>query len=141
MPFSAPSAPQCYILCMSTGKKITQLREEVGMHQNVLAKKLGVHYQSIGRWERDEVIPDGANIIKLCALFKVTADYLLFDNVPRDGRVDIHDSHLMQQFERIDLLDEPQRAVVKELLDAFILKGKLQKDIAELDQRSTKAKR
>ena len=120
---------------MSTGKKITQLREEVGLHMNVLAQKLGVHYQSIGRWERDEVIPDGANMKKLCTLFKVTADYLLFDNVPRDGRVDIHDSHLMQQFEKIDLLDKDQRAVVSKFLDAFILKEKLEKDIEEMKQK------
>lgn len=126
---------QCYILHMSTGKKIAQLREENGMHQGDLAKKLKVHYQSVGRWERDEVSPDG-NIVKALAdLFNVTTDYLLVENAPRDGRVDIHDPHLMRQFEKIDLLEESQRAVVKEFLDAFILKGKLEKDIEEIKKK------
>ena len=131
---------QCYLFPMIIGKRIIQLREEKGLSQNELAEKLKVHSQSVGRWEREDTIPSADDVMKLAEVFAVTTDYLLFDNAPRDGRVDIHDPHLMQQFEKIDLLDEDQRFIVRQFLDAFILKGKLQKDIAQLDPKTIKAK-
>lgn len=121
---------------MSFGKKIAQLRQETSLSQRDLAKKFGVHFQSIGRWERDESMPDAQDIKKLAEFFKVTTDFLFFENVPRDGKVDIHDLDLMRQFEDADGLPDEKRAVVKQLLDAFLLKEKIEKDI----NRSKKAR-
>ena len=115
---------RCYIDRMSTGKKITQLREEIGISQRELARRIDVHYQSVGRWERDESLPDTDALIKLAALFKVTTDYILFDNTPRDGKVDITDIDLLNLFETASQLDDEKRAVVKKLIKAFVFTEK-----------------
>ena len=38
---------------MTIGQRIKEARENAGMTQAELAKKLGIPYQSIGQWERD----------------------------------------------------------------------------------------
>jgi transcriptional regulator with XRE-family HTH domain len=119
---------------MSMGKKIAQLREEVGLSQKALAKTLGVHFQSVGRWEREEGVPDATDLKKMAELFKVPTDYLLFDDVPRDGRVDIPDLHLLYQFEEASTLDEEKRTVIKQLLDAFLFKEKIEKIEKNMDK-------
>jgi hypothetical protein len=64
----------------------------------------------------------------------VSADYLLFEGAPRDGRVDIPDSVLLKLFEEISTMDEETRTVVKQLLDALVFKKKVSQ---ELDRRAS----
>jgi transcriptional regulator with XRE-family HTH domain len=123
---------------MSIGKKITQLREEMGISQRELARKLGVHYQSIGRWEHDETIPDANDLRKIAEFFKVTMDYLFFDNVPKDGRIDIPDVDLLRMFEEVSTMDEQTVSLVKQFLDSFLFKKKILQDI---EKRPHRAKR
>jgi len=129
---------QWYIDAMSIGKKITQLREEMGISQRELARKLGVHYQSIGRWEHDETIPDANDLRKIAEFFKVTMDYLFFDNVPKDGRIDIPDVDLLRMFEEVSTMDEQTVSLVKQFLDSFLFKKKILQDI---EKRPHRAKR
>src|SRR5690554_1401967 len=56
---------------MSIGKRITKLRNALKMTQEELAEKLDVSRQSIFKWEKDLVIPEMDNIIRL------SKDYLL----------------------------------------------------------------
>ena len=114
-----------YIPGMSVGKKIAQLREESGISQRELARKLKVHFQSIGRWERDDTMPDAMDIKKLAEFFKVSMDFFFFDNVPRDGKVDINDLELLNLFEEASRLDEKKREMVKSFLKAFVLREKI----------------
>ena len=110
---------------MSISKKIVQLREELGLSQKALAQKIGVHFQSVGRWEREDGVPDASDLMKLAELFKVPTDYILFDDVPRDGKIDIKDIDLLNLFEAASQLDEKKRETVKDLLKAFIFREKM----------------
>ncbi len=123
---------------MGIGKKITQIREEMGISKRELARKLGVHYQSIGRWEHDETIPDANDLRKIAEFFKVTMDYLFFDNVPKDGRIDIPDVDLLRMFEEVSTMDEQTVSLVKQFLDSFLFKKKILQDI---EKRPHRAKR
>lgn len=40
-----------------TGAEIRAFRERLGMTQQELADALGVHYMTVGRWERGEMEP------------------------------------------------------------------------------------
>lgn len=58
-------------------QRILQLRKQYGFSQEQLGEKLGVSRQAISKWESGTATPDVDNIIAMCDLFDVTADYLL----------------------------------------------------------------
>ena len=61
---------------MSLGGKIKLLRK--GKYtQEELAELLGVHINTIVRWERDERVPDANKLKILAKVFGTTTDYLL----------------------------------------------------------------
>lgn len=45
---------------VSIGKNIKTLREERSLTQEQLAEKIGVTFQAVSSWERDEYIPETA---------------------------------------------------------------------------------
>ena len=53
---------------MSIGTNIKRLREEHKLTQEQLAEKLGVTYQAVSSWEREEYRPDTDKLIKLAAV-------------------------------------------------------------------------
>lgn len=59
------------------GERIRELRLGNNLTQKELAQKLGVDFRSVSFWETERYEPNISQIIKLCALFDVTADYLL----------------------------------------------------------------
>ena len=107
---------------MIIGNQIEALREQNSWTQAELARKLGVHVQTVGRWERGQSLPDAADIVHLAKLFKVTSDHLLFEGAPPDGRIDIPDLELLILFEDLCALDQAPRDLVKEFLKAFVLR-------------------
>lgn len=64
---------------MTIGDKILNMRKARGWSQEELADRVGVTRQAISRWESDSAKPDADNIITICDLFGVSADYLLRD--------------------------------------------------------------
>ncbi len=62
---------------MSIGKTIRDLRKEKGLSQTELANALYLSQDTISLWELDKSLPDAKNIICLCKIFNVSADYLL----------------------------------------------------------------
>lgn len=70
---------------MSIGKNIRKLREkrilEDGskLTQEKLAEKLGVSFQAVSAWERDEYLPETANLINLAKFLDVSVNEILDD--------------------------------------------------------------
>lgn len=64
---------------MTMAEKILALRKKAGLSQEELAEKLGVSRQAVSRWEMGSAFPDAPNILGLSRLFKVSTDYLLYD--------------------------------------------------------------
>lgn len=61
--------------------KLTALRKKAGWSQEDLAEQMNVSRQSVSKWEGAQSIPDLAKIIQLSALFGVSTDYLLKDEI------------------------------------------------------------
>ena len=63
----------------STAKKLRELRVGNGLSQADVARELGVSQQTYSKYENlDKVVPiDSETIKKICALYGVSADYLL----------------------------------------------------------------
>ena len=58
-------------------EKIVELRKQKGLSQEELAEQLGVSRQAVSRWELGQTLPDITNLLQLCELFGVSADYLV----------------------------------------------------------------
>ena len=54
---------------MSIGTNIKGIREERGLTQEQIAEALGVSFQAVSSWERDEYKPDTDRVIKLAEVF------------------------------------------------------------------------
>ena len=66
---------------MTIGKKISYLRNLIGLTQEELAEEIGVSRQTISKWEIDQMLPQTDKVVLLCKTFKVTTDELLIDNI------------------------------------------------------------
>ena len=110
---------------MPLHKKIAALRKEHKWSQKDIAEKVRVDYKNVSRWETGRSIPSTEAVTKLSEIFGVTTDYLLFDNVPRNGKVAINDPELLEKFEEISSLDEEDREAIKRIIAAMIFKGKV----------------
>ena len=58
-------------------ERIKTLREQAGMSQEKLAKRLGITRSSVNAWEMGISAPSTQYIAELAGLFRVSADYLL----------------------------------------------------------------
>ena len=58
-------------------ERLKELRIENNMSQSDLARVLKISPACINRWETNQRIPNIESIIPLCALFKVSAGYLI----------------------------------------------------------------
>ena len=72
---------------MLIGNRITNYRKQKGISQEELAEKLKVSRQAISRWENDEVVPDGANLIKMSEFFGASIDEILGNNTKTTSEV------------------------------------------------------
>lgn len=57
--------------------RLKELRMELNLSQQALAKTIGVTQKAIDFWEKDVNEPKASYIIKLAKFFNVSSDYLL----------------------------------------------------------------
>ncbi len=67
---------------MTIGQKIAVLRTAMQMSQEQLAERIDVSRQSVSKWESDQSLPEVGKILQLSALFNVTTDELLREELP-----------------------------------------------------------
>ena len=67
--------------------KLILLRKKAGWSQEELAEQMEVTRQSVSKWEGAQSIPDLEKIIRLSALFGVSTDYLLKDEIEETGQI------------------------------------------------------
>ena len=58
-------------------ENIKRLRENAGLSEAALARKLGVTRSSVNAWEMGISVPSTQYIVELSGIFKVSTDYLL----------------------------------------------------------------
>ena len=62
---------------MTTGEKLAAARKAAGYTQEKLAEELGVSFQAVSTWERNESLPDTRHLIALSKALRVSLDRLL----------------------------------------------------------------
>ena len=70
---------------MNLSEKIMLLRKRQNWSQEELAERMGVSRQSVSKWESGASVPELERVAQMCALFGVTADALIRDELALDG--------------------------------------------------------
>lgn len=77
---------------MTLGDKLSKLRKERNLTQELLADILGVSRQAISKWESDTAYPETDKLIRLSNLFDCSLDYLLKDTAETYNNVQTEDA-------------------------------------------------
>lgn len=62
---------------MKMGEKIAEARRAKGLTQEKLANRLGVSFQAVSTWERDENVPDTQHLKQLAQILEISVDSLM----------------------------------------------------------------
>jgi transcriptional regulator with XRE-family HTH domain len=111
---------------MALGEKIKQLRKEKGFSQSVLEKRSGVNAKLLSKYENGRIMPTADTLRKIAEGLEISADYLLFNNVPKNGLSPLKDLELFEKFKEVELMDPENRTMIKSLIDAVLIKTKVQ---------------
>lgn len=114
---------------MSLGVKIKELRKEHGLSQGELAKLAGIHEKLISKYENERIVPTADTLKRIAEALHISSDYLIFDNVPKDGRVELKDLELFSKFREVENMPEEEIETIKKVIDAMIVKSKIQKAV------------
>lgn len=114
---------------MSIAEKIKTLRKEKKWSQDDLSKAISVHTKHISRYENGKASPGPEILKKMADAFGVSTDYLIYEDVPRNGKIKIDDPELLEHFERISQLGEEDKSTIKNVIKAMIMKNEMERVI------------
>jgi transcriptional regulator with XRE-family HTH domain len=104
-------------LTMSLSKRLITLRKDSGLTQQQMADTVGIHVNSIKKYETSQVQPSLDVLKKIAKALHISTDSLLFEAHER-GPSD----ELALQFEAVSQLPHEEQLVIKEVLDSLIIK-------------------
>ncbi len=122
---------------MGLGAKIRALRKEKKLYQKDLGRLAGVHEKLIGKYENEQIIPTADTLRKIAEALGVSSDYLIFDNVPKERKLVILDLGLYERFRKAETLDDADKETIKKVIDAVVLKAKVEKAIRPAEETSS----
>jgi transcriptional regulator with XRE-family HTH domain len=114
---------------MRLGEKIKQLRGERGFSQGLLEQRSGVSAKLLSKYENGRIAPTAETLKKIAEALDISADYLIFDNVPKEGRCQLDDLELFEKFREVERMDVENKKMIVNLIDAVIIKTKVQQAI------------
>ena len=110
---------------MAVGDRIKHLRTAKNMTQSDLSEIVGLTYIQIGRYEKGKSNPSSDVLQKLASALDTTTDFLMSGDTEQ-VQAQLSDKELLKQFREVELMEEKDKSIVKELIDAFITKRKVQ---------------
>lgn len=114
---------------MSLSKRLKEERTSKGLSQQKLAELSETHYSNIGRYERGDAKPSAELINRIAQVLEVSPDYLMNGTLEDKAASNISDQELLSQFKKIEKFPQDKKMIVKELIEAFILKTSLQQQL------------
>jgi transcriptional regulator with XRE-family HTH domain len=117
---------------MTLGEKIRELRKEKGFSQAVLESRSGVNAKLLSKYETGRIIPTADTLKRIAEGLEISADYLLFDNVPKRGLSSLKDLELFEKFREVEQMDPENRNMIKNIIDAVIVKTRVQQVLKPL---------
>lgn len=108
------------------GERLRRLRREKNLSQMELGQAAGLHYTHVGRLERGSASPTAGVLQRLASALDVSVEYLLEGTEDQAVRAKIEDRELLRQFQEVERLPVEDKQVVKTLLEALLLRRKIQ---------------
>lgn len=103
-------------LIMSLPIRLITLRKENSMTQQAMAETIGIHVNSLKKYEAGQAQPSLVVLKKIAKAMHVSTDFLLFDEHERGP------DDMVLQFEAVSQFSEEEKKITKALLDGLILK-------------------
>lgn len=122
-----------WFLNMQFPERLTMLRKARGLTQQALAEMAGVAVLQIRRYEGGNSQPTLDVIRRLAIALGVSADMLVFNEQERGPG-----EQLRYQFETISRMPQHEQDVIRELLDAMIIKNQVAGAMARVTQGAAK---
>ena len=114
---------------MPLGAKIKEVRKEQGLSQGELGRLSGIHEKLVSKYENERIKPTADTLKKIAQALHISADYLIFDNTPKEGKVELKDVELFSMFKEVEDMGEEERETIKKVIDAMIVKSKVQRAV------------
>lgn len=97
---------------MAFGKTLKYLREQHGLSREDLAKKLGLSYWAISKYETDNRVPDYETIKELAGIYDVSIDFLYGQEEKKKQSTSPTDPFLDDLLKKVpDLTDEEKESL------------------------------
>lgn len=109
---------------------LRQLRSDKGYKQAEFADQVGVHVTNLSKYERGKTLPSLEVAERMAQLLDVTLDELVHGPQEQQANNQISDQELLRLFSKAQQLDNDQKATVSQLLDAFLFKAGIAKQLA-----------
>lgn len=113
------------LLLMGFGQRLSMIRKEYGLTQQVLADAAGIHVTQLRRYEAGTSQPTVEVLRKLALALHTSADALLFDQEERGPH-----NELKLKFEAVEAMSDEDRRVIASLIDAYIKKHQIENVLA-----------
>lgn len=107
-------------------QRLKQIRIQKNLSQSELAELAGIHFTSVSRYERGTALPNSDALQSLAHALQVSADRLMEGESSTAHTLPPEDQELFQQFQEIQLLPAEEKALIKKVLEALLLRRKLQ---------------
>lgn len=101
----------------SFGKRLRQCREDKGLSQSELAKKLNTYHSVIGRYERDEMTPSVEVAKNMATLLDTTVGYLLGEVTENDT---FKDPVMLKRLQQINSLPDKDKECILYAIDNLL---------------------
>jgi transcriptional regulator with XRE-family HTH domain len=107
------------------GNRILDLRKKKNWSQTDLANAVGITYAQIGRYETKGAQPSAEVLKKIANALDTTTDYLMYGDKDEKTRAALEDTELLQQFKEVEKMSNEDKKTLKNVIDAFIKRSKL----------------
>lgn len=111
---------------MTFGTKLKNLRAEKGLSQAALEAISGVNCKLLSKYENERIVPSADTLRKIAEALQISADYLIFDNAPKDGISTLNDLELFEKFKEVERMSFENRTMIKNMIDALLIKSKVE---------------
>lgn len=116
------------------GLRIKKLRKQKRWTQKELAAMVDIGFSQFNKYECGLHIPPAEKLIELARLLDTSVDYLLTGDELEGGS--LYNKRLLERFRELEQFDaEDQEAVIK-LIDAMIIKNKVEGAINPFAQKT-----
>jgi transcriptional regulator with XRE-family HTH domain len=116
-------------------ENIKRLRKEKGWSQGELGEKIGCHLSHVNRIETGKYTPSLETVINIARAFEVPLDYLVNSADGSLEEVRIEDQTLANRIKLLNTLDDKEREVVTQVIDALLTKRKMLEVLTKASER------